>query len=411
MSRTMTAIGLAGMLGFTSSMAVAQITTLPLPNGVVVPDPASVVNAANAAAATAANAAATSEHQDLMVPASRIEAVPVPTNKPRLSMVTPSGSVAHIMPTDQLRAQMNAAANTAPDTGPLLYHNGGLIMPQLFLFEIYWNPGKLQTGAATGFSPKYVNVTLAHAAFYNGHGLGNTNTQYFQMTPNANGGTDVVYPSNQGQLLGAVLDQNPYPASGCNDPATPGNCLTDAQIQAEIVRIIQFEKWPVGQNVIYVIYTSAGEGSCMAANSPTSDCAAPGGYCAYHSFIKPTSGLPSDAVIYANMVYPPARGCFGTGTSPNSDLDGDTAASITSHEISESATDPFLNAWFTAQGNENGDLCNQNFGVNTYAGGLANQSWSGANFELQQEFDNHSGQCVQIGPLYVLVGSSQTATR
>jgi hypothetical protein len=71
---------------------------------------------------------------------------------------------------------------------------------------------------------------------------------------------------------------------------------------------------------------------------------------------------------------------------------------VASHEISESITDPLLDAWFTAQGNEIGDLCNFDYGTNTWDEGAANQNWSGHFFELQQEFDNHVSACVQVGP-------------
>jgi hypothetical protein len=75
--------------------------------------------------------------------------------------------------------------------------------------------------------------------------------------------------------------------------------------------------------------------------------------------------------------------------------------------LTEVITNPVGNGWYTAQGNEIGDLCNQFFDVNTYAKGLANQSWNGNRFELQTEFDNHSGQCVQTGPLYVELAATQ----
>jgi len=118
----------------------------------------------------------------------------------------------------------------------------------------------------------------------------------------------------------------------------------------------------------------------------------------------------NDVILYANVPYAPKSSCFRKGTSPSNHVDADTAASAASHEITETITVLLLNAWFTAQSSEIGDLCNQFFDVNTYANGLANQSRSGVALKLQTQFDNHSGQCVQIGPLYVILGPSQTAT-
>src|SRR5260370_4637021 len=42
-------------------------------------------------------------------------------------------------------------------------------------------------------------------------------------------------------LAGVFVDNSPYPASGCTDIATPGNCITDAQIQAEIRKVIALD--------------------------------------------------------------------------------------------------------------------------------------------------------------------------
>ena len=243
-------------------------------------------------------------------------------------------------------------------------------------------------------------MNVALAAYYNGHGVATNNTQYFEVI---NG--QVGYVQNDGFLVSAVVDRNPYPASGCNSPVTPGNCLTDAQVQQEVLKVIQTQNWSVGINSIFMVYTSSGEGSCLAANSQL--CAAPGGYCAYHSSIPPASNNINDVVLYANIPYPPPSGCFGKGKSPNNDVDADTAATAASHELTEVITNPVGNGWYTAQGNEIGDLCNQFFDVNTYANGLANQSWNGNPFELQTEFDNHSGQCVQTGPLYVELAATQ----
>ena len=76
----------------------------------------------------------------------------------------------------------------------------------------------------------------------------------------------------------------------------------------------------------------------------------------------------------------------------------DTAATSASHELSEAITDPEGSAWYTASGYEIGDLCAYNYGVNTWDSAKANQMWNGRFYELQQEYDNHTGSCVQVGP-------------
>jgi hypothetical protein len=82
---------------------------------------------------------------------------------------------------------------------------------------------------------------------------------------------------------------------------------------------------------------------------------------------------------------------------------------IMTHESEEAITDPDLNAWFDASGEEDADKCNFNFGaestctstsVCSAAGKSAaakfNQSFGGNDYLMQQEWRNSGGgACVQ----------------
>jgi hypothetical protein len=220
----------------------------------------------------------------------------------------------------------------------------------------------------------------------------NNNTQYYQII----GATGTFIQNAAGVnlasgLAGFTVDNAPYPASGCSDAATPGNCITDAQIQAEIHGVIALKGWTGGPNKLFLLYTSSGEGSCF--DSAGTSCAYTQ-YCAYHGFI-PTS----PPIIYANMPFGNLSACQVPGTpSPNGNAVADAVTDVASHEITEAITDPMLNAWFDSSGNEIADICNFDYGANTWDGGLANQQWNGHFYEVQQMFDNHAGGCVQLGP-------------
>jgi len=364
---TLSAIGLVGGLLY-SGVAPAQTAHIAPPNPPL-PSP---------------------EDQQFDAAPIRIDSLRALPNMPSLNIKTPSGSFAHIFPTTQTHAQRRSAMPAA-DAGPLLYH-GGEIVQEPHLYQIFWKPKPklLQNGGATGYGGNYVNVNVALAANYNGHGIGNITTQYYQ---NVNGA--VAYPENNGFLVEAVYDRNPYPPSGCNDTATPGNCITDAQLQAELVKEIQAMKWQIGLNSIFIVYTSSGEGSCMASDNQS--CAYTQ-YCAYHSAIVPPDNDINNVILYVNVPFGNPTVC-SAGKSPNNDVFADAAASSVSHELTETITDPLGTAWYTSQGNEIGDICAYNYQNNAYASGLANQLWSGFPFELQTEFDNQLGQCAQIGPL------------
>lgn len=290
----------------------------------------------------------------------------------------------HILPPPSSGEALQANA----DTGPLLYHSGGSVMnPSVTTYAIFWVPAKLQNGAATGMTTHYRSVQTNMLGDYAGHGLGNINTQYYQKS-----GTSTTYIQNKGGFGAAFLDTAAYPKSGCSDSATPGNCLTDAQIRAEVTKIMNFAKLTGGLDKIFLVYTSSGEGSCF--DSGSTSCAYTQ-YCAYHSFFN----VGTTPVVYANEPFGNTSACQIKGVpSPNNDPPADAAATSASHELSEAITDPKLNAWFTASGNENGDLCAYNYGSLTWDGGKANQMWNGRFYLLQQEFSNHTNRCLQVGP-------------
>jgi hypothetical protein len=317
-------------------------------------------------------------------PAKKLSEIAPPPGLPRLTP-TVNGHSVHIFPTVQGAV---ALAKAFSDPGPLLYHTGGSIMQSATLYAIYWIPlsGKLQNGNPTTLPVAYQNLQTRFLTDYAGHGIGNITTEFFQTS-----GSTRTYITNVGGLGGVAVDTSPYPASGCTDTATPGNCITDAQIQTEIHNVMTANGWTGGLTKMFLLYTSSGEGSCIG-----SDCAYTR-YCAYHS------AFGASPVIYANMPFGDLSVCQFPGTpSPNGNAVADAVMDVASHEITEAITDPLLNAWYTNAGNEIGDLCNFNYGTNTWGGGSANQAWNGHLYELQMEFDNHLAPtfgCRQVGPL------------
>ena len=337
---------------------------------------------------------ATSFAQSVPVPAPalHLKDVAAVPGIPSLTVTNELGH-AHIFPSVPYLAAINRAKAAVgfQDIGPLVYHAGGSVMTgDIRFYVIFWLPAHLQNGGATSMPAFYQTVLKNMVANYGGHSLSAINTQYYQTISSR-----TTYIDGNGLLGGAVVDTGAYPARTCNDSATPGNCLTDAQIQAKIKSVMTAHGWKGGMNKMFLLFTSSGMGSCYNAGS----CAYTQ-YCAYHGHFTFNS-LP---VIYGNEPYGNASACLGSNGRPNG-ADGivDAAATAASHEMSEAITDPLLNAWFTASGNENGDLCAYNYGTNNYDGGKANQSWAGHFFDLQQEYSNHAfttagDGCIQVGP-------------
>jgi hypothetical protein len=300
----------------------------------------------------------------------------------------------HSMPLPAKTAEKaQFAAVQAAGTPALTYH-GGPVMTSVTTYAIFWAPAKLQNGHATSLPASYRNIQTSFLTAYPGHGIANNNTQYY-MTTGSGLSKLTKFIRNAGSFGGSYVDTDPYPSSACFDSLTPGNCLSDAQIQAEVQKVMGKMGWAGGLNHMFFVYTSSGEGSCAGFGCAYTD------YCAYHGYFM--NG--STPVVYGNEPY--AASFCQAGTSPNGDAAGDAAASITSHELTEAITDPQLNAWYSSDGEEIGDICAWNYGTNTWASGQANEYWplsftplssTSKFFELQQEYDNHTASCVQVGP-------------
>jgi hypothetical protein len=302
-----------------------------------------------------------------------------------------TGSV-HIYPTPALTEQIKAQQGPALAPGVLSYH-GGPIMTGVNLYAIFWVPAKLQNGQPTSLTAKYESVAKQMLSDYPYHGIANNSTQYYSTT------SGTKYFVGIGGFAGSYVDTNPYPASGCSDTVTPGNCITDAQLQTEITRVMGVNHWTPGLNKMFVVFTSTGEGSCF--NSTNSSCAYTN-YCAYHGNFGPNT----TPTIYANMPYANPTYCYAASNGqqdPSGDIPSDANANVASHEITEATTDPLVSTgpygWYdSANGEEIGDLCAWMFSTADWDSGKANQMWNGHFYDLQLEYDNHTSSCVKIGP-------------
>lgn len=87
-----------------------------------------------------------------------------------------------------------------------------------------------------------------------------------------------------------------------------------------------------------------------------------------------------------------------SNASPNGNVEADAMASIIAHELTETTSDPELDAWFDDAGLENADKCAWQFGPGVYAakgGGYANTRIGARDFLLQLNWANRAtaGYC------------------
>jgi hypothetical protein len=280
-------------------------------------------------------------------------------------------------------AAAHSQAGKSGGGGNLAYHGGPVLLANKTV-AIYWGPGASGPGSGSGYFPDagyeaVINRYLTDVAAASGarDNVYAVESQYYNSS-----GSFIQYASAAGT---ALIDDSPYPASGCADTvAATSICLSDSQIQAEVAKMVPN---PDPQTV-YFVFTGKGAGSCYSGSS----CAF-SYYCAYHSSFT----TPAGSYLYANQPYADTvPSACDAGYHPNAPLssDADATINVASHEHRESINDPFGNAWYDRRGYEGSDKCAWNFGTIT---GNYNQTINTNHYILQQEWSNTISGCA-LGP-------------
>lgn len=223
-------------------------------------------------------------------------------------------------------------------TSQNLIDHGGAVLPAANVYAIYW-------GQVTP------DISDALDAFFNGFGgssYANILTQYLRGVASAPAvsyavfGLDYTAPPTHSPSVSTIVREV------C---ATLGGAAPD----------------PSG---IYFVITS---NFPKAAN-----------YCAWHSY-GTCNGQPVAVAYLPNLTG--VGGCDITGSNSFSN-GGQSMANVAAHELSESITDQFLDAWYDPNGQEVGDKCAWQF-----AGPVMLSN--GIEWQLQKEWSNLIAGCAQ----------------
>jgi len=109
-------------------------------------------------------------------------------------------------------------------------------------------------------------------------------------------------------------------------------------------------------------------------------------YCGWHSYGNTAAGKQTFIAIqdFTSTYY---SGCAAQTVSPNANVALDAMASVLIHEIDETITDPYLNAWYDNKGAENADKCAWTFGASTTVSGYKYNVTAGtAKYYIQQNW-------------------------
>jgi hypothetical protein len=190
--------------------------------------------------------------------------------------------------------------------------------------------------------------------------------------------TSTEYSGSNGQ----VTTSSTYLGHTIDASTAPSKALTTTSAVAEGCKITGNNPDPTA---LYLIYTSTGAGHVS--------------YCAWHSYGTCANGAPIQVAYMPNIDG--LAGCDPQDTWTTHSQGLAALANVTSHELSETITDPRGAGWFDGSGQENGDKCAWAFQAPvTLANGSQwklQMEWSNAAYTANTGYPNLSGQngCLQ----------------
>lgn len=249
----------------------------------------------------------------------------------------------------QLKAQRAGKRQT------ILYHGGPVMIASTNLYVVYY-------GAFTANQHAILDTFLENLG---GSPAFNVNTEYYNAA---------------NQHVQNILNYSPASAS-YDDAYSLGKNLSGSFVTSILHNAVAAGHLPADVNGIYLLTVSP---DVKLPNSV---------WCAYHSLSNAI--VSGEDIKYALAADPPPSilsSCSGNlatfhdTTSPNGDIGIDEVVDSLIHEISETVTDPDLNAWYTSSGNEVGDLCNFVYGTTFLApnGSHANHTFGGRDYLAQE---------------------------
>jgi len=304
-----------------------------------------------------------------------------------------------IVPTTAARNTVGAACIAENSDCTKLSYNGGPVQHAERDYLFFWTPSGHSTASAYRAGLTTWLSEFAALKYTAGNPF-SVNQQYYDNSGAGGTHSFVPYAVTYG---GTIVDTAAYPASGCPLGGL-SVCLTDAQLAAQLSSYLtSHPTLPKGINTEYFIMTPVNVRSCFDAGGTSCSYTS---FCGYHSF----TGSGATQIVYADMPWAyNVSGCdvnlaFGAGYA---NADGiDPVVGIFSHELSETMTDPNLNAWIqnggTDNGDEIGDKCAYIYGGGGYGStsGLSNNGlgfWNvaagGDQYLMQLEFDNRISSC------------------
>jgi hypothetical protein len=252
----------------------------------------------------------------------------------------------------------------------------------LTVTPIYWTPSGSRP-FPSGFE-RIINQYIANVAAESGSDTNvySIDTEYYQKIGGAK--TPVTYRIRAGT---PIVDSGGFPSNGCTPASGYTECITDDQLRTELRRLTGRRGLTTDLAHFYPVFFPPGVETQDRDGTNSA-----GGFCGYHR----AYGSGASQTVYADMPYNASSGC-SAGQSPNGNAGADSLIDSFSHELNEAITDPFKPqyAWFDNQGNEEGDMCGNDYGQPLGSTNSSdpqhseyNQVINGGKYYTQTEFSN-----------------------
>jgi hypothetical protein len=265
-----------------------------------------------------------------------------------------------------VQSAVPTAGSTVTQT-PVITNHGGPIIPTPTAYIIWYGNWNQSNGSDTPAGQQIVRDFL--------FGLNGSN--YYLINSS--------YSSSNGSVTGGIT-HDPV-ADEYTDTGSQGTRLSDSKVQAVVSNAISGGHLPKDTSGLYIVLSS----SNVAENSGF--CTR---YCGWHT--KGTIAGSDIKYAFVGNANRCLSACAAQSTGPNGNAGVDGTVSVLAHELEESTTDPDLNAWYDANGAENGDKCAWTFGQNLsvaangayYNMTLATSTGGSRNYLVQRNLDSSS---------------------
>ena len=261
-----------------------------------------------------------------------------------------------------------AQAASQPLT-PVTYHGGQTMTGGVTVHTIFWtggtNPFQGKPPGAPhnyiGMLQQYLTDVAAASTGTSGGPCTKSNCNVFTVEPQFGFGTTpggITSGQNTIHYNGSadsMVDTQPYPKKSqqCASPDNVRICVTDAQVQAEVNRVINATSGSRGLHDIWYVFTPPGVDECISPGVCETNA-----YGGYHS-VSDLSHGSTPPTIYAYTGDPIVKSQANNepGADPEGYPDAEHVIDIIAHEVNEAMTDPEGVGWMDPNGFEVGDKC------------------------------------------------------